>query len=326
MKYFRVLLLAAVIQLVVTGVVIAAEDYPTKPVRMIVPFGPGGSVDFVARIISPGLSKELGQQVVVDNRTGASGNIGVEVAAHAKPDGYTILIGNNNTIAINPPLFPKFPIKPVRDFIAVSEVGDLPGALVVNPSVPVRTLKEFIEYVKARPGKLNYGSSGAGATMRLAMEYFMHEAGLTIVHVPYKGGTGASTTGVVGGEVNALCANLASVLPHIKSGKLVVLAVVAPKRLAVLPDTPTMAESGFPKMTAGTWHGVYVPVGTPKPVVNRLFNAVVKTMADPEVIKRFADVGADAVVSKSPEEFTKFTQSETDFYAKIIKTIGLIGE
>lgn len=324
MKKFNVILLAAVILLVAGDVY--AQNYPSKPIHMIVPFAPGGASDFAARMISPALSKELGQQIVVENRSGASGNIAVELVARANPDGYTILLGNSGALAINPGLFPKFPIKPVRDLIAVTQVADVPGALVVHPSVPVKTLKEFIEYAKARPGKLNYGSGGTGSPMRLAMEFFMYEAGLKIVHVPYKGGTGSATIGVLGGEVNILLASLSSVLPHVKSGKLRLLGVVAPKRLAVQPDAPTMVESGFPEMTAGAWQGVYVPVGTPKPVVNKLFNAITKTMDDAEVVKRFVDAGSDVVVSKSPEEFAKFTKSETELYGKIIKAIGLVGE
>jgi tripartite-type tricarboxylate transporter receptor subunit TctC len=323
MKKVNVILLTAVILLAAGAMY--AQDYPTKPVRMIVPFVPGGSTDITARIISPTLSKELGQQIVVDNRPGASGNIGVEVVARANPDGYTIMLNNNST-AINPGLFPNFPIKPLRDLIAVTEVADVPGALVVHPSVPVKTLKEFIEYAKARPGKLNYGSAGVGSPQRLAMEVFMYEAGLKIVHIPYKGGAGAATIGVLGGEVDVVMTNFASVLPHVKSGKLKLLSVVAPKRLAVQPDAPTMVESGFPEMTAGTWQGVYVPVGTPNHVVNKLFSAITKTMADVEVVKRFADAGAAVVVSKSSEEFAKFTKSETELYAKIIKAIGLVGE
>jgi tripartite-type tricarboxylate transporter receptor subunit TctC len=303
-----------------------AQGYPTKPVRMVLPFAPGGASDVVGRAIAPKLSQELGQQVIVDNRAGASGNIGVELVARAAPDGYTILLGNSGAMAINPGLFPTFPIKPVRDFIAVTQVVDVPGALVAHPSVPVSTLKEFIEYAKARPGKLNYGSSGAGAPFRLAMEYFMREAGLTIVHVPYKGGAGAATIGVLGGEVNVVFTSLSSVITHVKAGKLKLFSVVAAKRLAVLPNTPTMAESGFPEMTAGAWQGVYVPLGTPRPMVSKLFDAVTKTMADPEIVKRLQDTGSEVIVSKSPEEFAKFMKSETDLYARVIKEIGLVGQ
>lgn len=322
MKHFLRLFVFAVLCLFVAATAYA-QGYPTKPVRMVLPFAPGGASDVVGRSMAPRLSQELGQQVIVDNRAGASGNIGVEVVARATPDGYTVLLGNSGAMAINPGLFPAFPIRPVRDFIAVTQVVDVPGALVVHPSVPVTTLKEFIEYAKARPGKLNYGSSGAGAPFRLAMEYFMREAGLKIVHVPYKGGAGAATIGVLGGEVNAVFTSLSSVITHVKSGKLKLLSVVAPHRLAVLPNTPTMVESGFPEMTAGAWQGVYVPAGTPRPVVNKLFDAVTKTMSDPEIVKRLQDTGSEIIVSKSPEEFTKFMKSETDLYAKVIKEIGL---
>lgn len=324
MKKGKIVLLVAVI-LLVAGTVYA-QDYPTKPVRMIIPFAPGGASDIVARGISPRLTKELGQQIVVDNRAGASGNIAVEIAARANPDGYTLLLGNVGAMAINPGLFPTFSIKPIKDFICVSQVVDVPGALVVHPSVPVATLKEFIEYAKARPGKLNYGSAGVGSSFRLAMEYFMQAAGLKITHVPYKGGTGAATIGILGGEVNANFSNLMSVLPHVKAGKLKILSVMAPKRLAVVPDVPTMIESGFPDMTAGAWQGVYVPVGTPRPIVNKLFDAVKKTMADAEVVKRLTDMGSEIVVSKSPEDFAAFMKTETELYAKVIKEIGLIGQ
>lgn len=300
-----------------------ADTYPSKPIRMILPFAPGGASDVVGRSIAPKLSQELGQQVIVDNRAGASGNIGVEVAARSAADGYTFLLGNSGAMAINPGLFPSFPVRPLRDLISVTQVVDVPGALVVHPSVPVTTLKEFIDYVKARPGQLNYGSSGAGAPFRLAMEYFMREAGLKIVHVPYKGGAGAATIGVLGGEVNTVFTSLSSVLAHVKAGKLKLLSVVADKRLAVLPNTPTMVESGFPAMTAGAWQGVYLPAGTPRPVVNRLFEATQKAMAHPEVVKRLQDMGVEIIVSKSPEAFAGFMKSETDLYAKVIKELGL---
>ena len=301
-------------------------SYPTRPVRMIVPFQPGGASDVVGRIIAPKLSEVLGQQVVIDNRTGASGNIGVDVAAHASPDGYTFLLGNSGTMAINPSIFPKFPVRPVRDLIAVTQVVDVPGSLVAHPSVPSNSVKEFIAYVKARPGKLNYGSSGAGSPQRLAMEYFMREAGISMVHIPYKGGAGGAAVAVLSGEVSSVMTSVSSVLPHVKAGKLKAFGVVAPKRLSVLPETPTMAESGFPKMTAGAWQGVYFPKGTPRAVTDTFFGAVHKVMADPEVVRRLTDQGADVVVSKSPEEFTRFMKSENELYEKLVKQIGIVTE
>ena len=303
-----------------------ASNYPTRPVRMIVPFQPGGASDVVGRIIAPKLGEALGQQIVIDNRTGASGNIGVEVAANASPDGYTFLLGNSGTMAINPSIFPKFPVRPVRDLIAVTQVVDVPGALVAHPSVPSNSVKEFIAYVKARPGKLNYGSSGAGSPQRLAMEYFMREAGISMVHIPYKGGAGGAALAVLAGEVSSVMTSVSSVLPHVKAGKLKAFGVVASRRLSVLPDTPTMVESGFPKMTAGAWQGVYFPKSTPRAVTDKFFVAVQKVMVDSDVIRRLTDQGADVVVSRSPEEFTRFMKSENDLYEKLVKQIGVVGE
>ncbi|HSQ05492.1 MAG TPA: tripartite tricarboxylate transporter substrate-binding protein, partial [Burkholderiales bacterium] len=240
MRTFICKLLAAVACVaVVPNAAAQTGTYPVRPVRMIVPFAPGGASDFVARIIQPKFSEALGQQVVIDNRTGASGNIGVEIAAHAPPDGYTFLLGNIGAMTINPSMFPKFPISAVRDFIPITMVVDIPGAMAIHQSVPATTVKDFIEYAKARPGQLNYGSAGAGSAQRLAMEYFMSKAGIQLVHVPYKGGAGAATTAVLAGEVSATMITVASVVPFLKGGRLKVIGVMAPKRVPVLPDTPT---------------------------------------------------------------------------------------
>src|SRR3990172_7737090 len=216
------------------------ENYPTRPIRMIVPFAPGGASDFVARIIQPKLSEELGQQVVADNRAGAAGNIGVEIAARSAPDGYTVLLGNVGTMAINPSVFPKFPIKPLRDLAGITLIVDVPGAMGVHPSVPAATVKEFIEYAKARPGQLSYGSTGASSAQRLAFEFFMSKAGIKLLHVPYKGGAGPATTAVLAGEVTATMVTTASFVPHMKTGRIKVLAVIAPPRVAAPPAPPTM--------------------------------------------------------------------------------------
>ena len=303
-----------------------AAEYPARPVRMVVPFAPGGASDLVARMISPKLSQELGQQVVVDNRGGASGNIGVEVAARATPDGYTILLGNIGTMAINPAVYPKFPIRPVRDLIGVTQVVDVPTALAAHPSVPVATVKEFIEYAKARPGKLNFGSAGAGSNGRLEMEFFMRTAGINLVHIPYKGGAGAATTALLAGEVQTAFVTLSSVITHVKAGKLKVLGVAAPKRVAAAPDTPIMAEAGFSGMTSGSWQGIYVPAGTPRAIVNRLYAVVTKVMNDPDVIKRLNDSGVEVVTSKSPDEFAGFMKAQNEHWAKLVKEVGVVGE
>jgi tripartite-type tricarboxylate transporter receptor subunit TctC len=324
MTKFKVVLLSAVI-LLAAGVA-NAQNYPTKPINMVVPFAPGGASDLVARIISPLLIKELGQQIIVDNRGGASGNIGVAYAARGAADGYTLLLGNIGTMAINPALFPKFQVNPVRDFIAITQVVDAPTALVIHPSVPAKTVKEFIEYAKARPGKLNFGTAGPGSNGRLEMEMFMDYTGIDLVHVPYKGGAGAAAIGLLSGEVQCGFQSLASVMTHVNVGKLKVLGVAAQKRVKALPDVPIMPEQGFESMKSGSWQGVYAPVGTPRPIVNRLFAVFTKVMADAEVTKRLNDNGVEVVTSKSPEEFAEFMKNENDKWAKVVKKVGVVGE
>ncbi len=302
------------------------QDYPSRPVRMIVPFVPGGSSDFVARVIQPKMTELLNQTVVIDNRAGASGNIGVEIAARSAPDGYTIFLGNVGSTAINPSIFPDFPVRPVRDLIGLTLLVDVPGAFAVHPSVPANTVKEFIDYAKARQGQLNYGSSGAGSAQRLAFEFFMSKAGIKLVHIPYKGGAGAATTAVLAGEVNATMLTVASFVQHVKTGRAKVLAVMAPKRSPAMPQVPTMAESGFPELTLGSWQAMFVPKGTPRPVVSKLYTVMIRTMDDAEVAKRMANGGADIVTSKSPEEFAVFLKNQTEFWAKIVKAVGATAE
>ncbi|MEK6592424.1 MAG: tripartite tricarboxylate transporter substrate binding protein [Pseudomonadota bacterium] len=304
----------------------SAPGYPARPVRMVVRFAPGGASDFVGRLIQPRLVQELGQQVVIDNRAGASGNIGVEVAARATPDGYTLLLGNIGTMAINPSIYPKFPIKPVRDFIGVTQVVDVPVALAAHPSVPVKTMKEFIAYAKAQSGKLNYGSAGAGSNGRLEMEQFMRLAGIDLTHIPYKGGAGAAATALVSGEVGVAFVSLASVMPHVRAGKLKILGVSAGKRVAALPDVPVMPELGYKDMQTGSWQGVYVPAGTSRAVVDRLYAAATKVMADPDVVKRINDSGAEVIVSASPAAFAVFMKEQNERFAQVVRQIGGITE
>jgi tripartite-type tricarboxylate transporter receptor subunit TctC len=311
--------------LLATGALFAAQgDYPSRPLRMIVPFQPGGASDFAGRIIQPKLSSELGQNIVVENRVGASGYVGVETAAHATADGYTFLLGNIGTMAINASVFPKFKVKPLDAFIGVSQVVDVPGMLVVHPSVPVNSVKELIAYAKARPGKLNFSASGAGSNSRLAFEFFKQKAGIDIVMVAYKGGAGGASLGVVQGEVQVTMLTTSSLLPFVRTGRLKVLAVIAPERLSAAPDAPTMKESGFPDLVVGSWQGVFVPTGTPQSVIKRLFPAVVNTMNDPEVVRRLGTASAASIVSKSPADFRKFWISEHNRWAKVVKDIGAV--
>lgn len=301
-------------------------NYPQRPVRMVVPFAPGGASDFVGRILQPKMSDELGQQLVIDNRAGAAGNIGVEVAGRANADGYTLLLGNIGTMAINPSLYLKFPIKPVNDLVAITQVVDVPGSLVVHPSLPVNNVKELIDYIKANQGKLNFGSPGTGSANQLEMEFFMRSTGTKMTHIPYKGGAGPAAIALLGNEVQLMFVTLSSSISFVKQGRLRALGVVAPKRIAAVPDVPTMVESGFPAMTVGSWQGVFAPKGTPRDIVKKLYAVVIKVMEDANVKKRLGDGGVEVVVSRSPEDFGAFVKSENGRWAKVIKEAGVVAE
>ena len=303
----------------------AAQQYPSRPLRMIVPNAPGGSSDFVARIVQPKFAEIIGQQVIVDNRGGASGNIGVEVAGRSAPDGHTLLLGNVGAMAINPHLFPKFPLDPIRDFICVSTVVDVAGALAIHPSLPVNSLKEFIDYAKARPGKLSYGSSNLGAAQSLVMEHIKNKNGLDILRIDYKGGAGPATIGLLAGEVQAAMATGASYIGHVKAGKLKMIAVVSAKRIPAAPDVPTMLELGYPELTTGSWQALYVPKGTPRPITAKLHDSLMKTLKDQSVVDRLAGGGADIITSRNPEECSAFMKTQAQFWGPVVKRVGVTG-
>ena len=300
----------------------AFAQYPNKPIKMIIPFAPGGASDFVGRIMQPKLNELLGQPIVVENRAGAAGNIGMEAAATAAPDGYTAFLGNVGSVAINPGVYPKLSIAPTKDFIAVTQVVDVPSVLIVHPSLAANTVKELVEYIKANQGKLNYASPGSGSLDRLEMELFRKMNGLDMVHVPYKGGAGPATAGLMGGETNLMFATAASAMPGIKSGRLKPLAVTSARRIESLPQVPTVAEAGFAELEAGSWQGIFVPAGTPREVVDRLFPVVTKVMKDADVIARLKNGGAEAVTSDSPAAFQKYVAAETERWAKIAREAG----
>jgi tripartite-type tricarboxylate transporter receptor subunit TctC len=285
---------------------------------------PGGSSDFTARVLQPQLAEQLGQQVVIDNRSGAAGNIGVEVAARANPDGYTLLFGNVGTIAINPGLYPSFPVQPLRDLAAIIEVADLPSVLVVNTALPAATVKELIDYAKKSPGQLNF--AGTGSSNRIDTESFIRAAGIKMVHVPYKGGAGPAIIGLLANETQVMFALLSACSNFVKQGRLKALGVTAPRRIAVLPEVPTMPEAGFPAMRSGSWQGIFAPRQIPHAVVQRLFYAASKVMAHPEVRKRLGDAGIDVIVSKSPADFTEFIRSEAGRFALVIKEAGITAD
>jgi len=313
-------LIAAVAILI--PVVVLAQGYPNRPVRMIVPFAPGGASDFVGRILQPRMSELLGQQVVVENRGGAAGNIGVEATARSAPDGYTFLLGNIGSIAINPSVFPNLSVTPTRDLIAVTQVVDVPSVLVAHPSFPPNTIKELIDFAKANPGKLNYASPGSGSQNRLEMEILRKAASLDMVHVPYKAGAGPALTGLVAGETHLMFVTASSAMGHVKAGRLKALAVSTPKRMEQFPSAATTEEQGFPELRASSWQGVFLPVGTPKDIVDRLYTVSVQTMASAEVVQRLTNGGVIITTSASPAAFADFVAAETQRWAKVVKDSG----
>ena len=300
-----------------------SQGYPNKPVKIIIPFAPGGASDFVGRILQPKLAELLGQQIIIENRPGASGNIGLEAGARSAPDGYTLYLGNVGTVAINISVFPKLPVDPRRDFIAVTQVVDVPGVLVGHPSFPPNTVKEIVAFAKANPGKVNYASPGSGSQNRLEMENLRKAAGgLDMVHIPYKGGAGPAVSALVAGETQLMFVTASSAMPMVKAGRLKVYAITAAKRSSELPNVPTMDEAGFPGFDSGSWQGVFVPTGTPKEVVDRLFVILHQAMKAPEVIDRLSKGGVDVVTSASSAGFGEFVAQEIQRWAKAVKESG----
>jgi len=299
----------------------SAQSYPDKSVRMVVPFAAGaGSNDIMARLVAQKLSDALGQQFVVDNRPGASGIIGTDIVAKAPPDGYTVLM-MSLTFTVNPSLFSKLPYDTVRDPIPVTMVASAPLMLVVHPSVPAKSVTEFIAYAKANPGKLNFGSGGPGTTPHLAGEMIKTMAGIQVTHIPYKGGAPALTD-LVAGQIQFMCENIPGTLPFAKAGKLRALAVTDLKRSPLLPELPTLDEAGLKGYQIVGWNGLFVPAGTPQPIVNRLNAEVVKALALPDVKDRLATLGADAV-GDTPQHFAVFIKAEIPKWAKVVKDAGL---
>jgi tripartite-type tricarboxylate transporter receptor subunit TctC len=294
-----------------------AQVYPSKPIRMIVAYPPGGGTDIVARMVAQKLGETLGQGVLVENRGGASGNIGTEVAARAAPDGYTVLMGNVAPNAINASLFKNLPFDPVADFAPVSLVASTPNILVVHPSTPARTVKEVIALAKSKPGALNFASAGVGSSSHLAGELFRILAGAEIVHVPYKG-AGPAMVDVLSGQVQLYFATMPAAMPHVKSGKLVPIAVTSARRSPALPDAPTIAESGVPGYEASTWYGLLAPAHTPAAAVARLHDGIVKVLADATLRDRLGEQGFEPV-GNSPEEFGAYIKSEIAKWGKVIR-------
>ncbi len=306
--------------LVAAAFAASAASYPDKPIRMLVGFAPGGGTDATARAIAQRLGPALGQQVIVDNRAGAAGNIATDIAAHSAPDGYTVLLGTIAALAINQSLYKNLPFDPLRDFEPVTLAVSSTNVLVVHPLVPVKTVKELIALAKAQPGKLSFGSSGIGGAGHLAGVLFDQLAGTQMVHVPYKGGAPAMLA-LVGGEVQLVFSTAETAVPQVKSGKIRALGVTMAKRTALLPDLPTIAEAGLSGYEANNWYGVLVPAKTPKPIVERLHREIVKILGTPEVKESLFRQGLDASPS-TPQEFSAYIRSEIAKWAKVVKASG----
>ncbi len=313
----RTRLCTACLILAVATPAIAQSDYPTRPIRMLVPFSPGGASDTAARVVSQQLAPRLGQQIVIENRPGAGGVIGAELAARATPDGYTLLMGSNTEIVINPNLYKKLPYDTQRDFTPISLVADTPLILVVHPSVPAKTVQELIALAKAKPGVLNYASSGNGSTVQLASEMFKTMAGVNIRHIPFNGSAPAVIQ-TIAGETQLVIPAMPAALQQARSGKLRALAVTTAKRVAAAPELPTVAESGVPGYEITIWNGLLAPSGTPKPVLDRLHAEVLKVLAMPEVKQSFTNIGAE-IVTSTPVQFAAFIKSDLAKYAKVVK-------
>jgi len=297
-----------------------AQPYPSKPIRIVVPFPPGGAVDFYARTVQQPLSDALGQTVVIDNRVGASGMVGADHVAKSAPDGYTLLLGNIASLAINVGIYAKMPYDPAKDFTPITHTVDVNYALVVHPSVPARSVAELVAYAKANPGKIAYGSAGSGSLPHLATELFKSSTGTELVHVPYKGG-GPMVTDLLGGTVQLVIADQANLMPHVKSGKLRALAVASPSRSANYPELPTIAEAGVTGFQAVAWNGLVGPAGLPPDVVKRLHEAFVKVMAMPDVRDKLLNGGLDPI-GDTPETFARFIPAEIAKWSKIAKDVG----
>jgi tripartite-type tricarboxylate transporter receptor subunit TctC len=294
-----------------------AQSYPNKPIRLIVPFAAGGTTDIVARAVSDGLGRELGQPVVVENRGGGGGAIGADALAKSAPDGYTLGIATVSTMATNPATNPKNPYDPLKDFAPITNLVNVPNVLTVNPKVPAKTLKEFVAMLKANPGKYSYASAGKGSISHLDGELFKDITKTDMVHIPYRG-SGPALNDTLAGQVNAQFDNLPSSMPHIQAGKLRALAVAAPKRVEGLPDVPTFAEAGMKDMNNMAWYGLVAPAGTPAAIITRVHDAAVKALQDPNVKRRLADSGA-YTDGNTPAQYAAQIKRELDLRKKIAR-------
>jgi tripartite-type tricarboxylate transporter receptor subunit TctC len=298
----------------------SAQQYPTRPIRFIVPFAPGGSTDTLARTIGVKLADAFGQQVVVDNRPGGNGDLGMLIAAQAPADGHTLVLGYIANLAIFPSLNPKMPYSPVKDYAPITRIATSPNVMTANAGVPAKNLKELVALAKAKPGAVNFASTGVASIGHLTGELLNTLAGMKMTHVPYKGG-GAAIIGLLSGEVQVMFTGFSAAMPHIKSGKIRPLAVTGAKRSSALPEIPTIAEQGFPGVEATAWYGVMAPAGTPRAVVTRLHGEIVRILKLPDVTQRLGNLGFE-IVGSTPEELAAYIRTETRKWEKVVKASG----
>ena len=313
----RTLPLAALLVLAFAAPLAAAQEYPNKPIKLITPYPPGGPTDVLARAVSQKLSEKLGQPIIIDNRPGASGMIGADLVAKSAPDGYTLL-ANASIHVINPSLYKNPPYDAIKDFAPVGQIAEVPLVLVVSPALGVKTVKELIAKAKTMP--LNFASSGNGSAPHLAGEGFKIATGADMQHIPYKG-SGPAITDLIGGQVNLMFDSLPSSMPHIKSGRIIAIAVTTKSRTSALPNVPTVAESGVPGFDVSTWYGIWAPAATPPAIVHRVSADLAAVVRTPEVRARLAELGAEPV-GNTPEEFAAYNRSELTKWAKIVKDSG----
>jgi tripartite-type tricarboxylate transporter receptor subunit TctC len=297
-----------------------AADYPDKPVRLIVPFPPGGGADNLARLIMPRVAKVLGQNIVIENKPGAGGNVGAEYVARAAPDGYTLLYGTNGTHAINASLYRELRFDPVKDFVPISRMTEIAAMLIVNPQLPVRSVAELIDYAKANPNKMNFASAGNGTTSHLAGEMFKRAAGIDIVHIPYRGGA-LAVTDLISGQVQMMIDVMPNAYPLAKDGRVRGIAVSTATRFPGAPEYPTIAESGLPGFEASAWDGIFAPAGTPAAIVAKLNGAIYQALTDPELVAALRARGAFAAPT-TPEEFARHIAASADKWGRVVRASG----
>jgi tripartite-type tricarboxylate transporter receptor subunit TctC len=317
----RTLHLALAAALAAATALAAAQNFPTKPIRFIAPFPPAGSSDLLARILSQRMAEQLGQPVIVDNRAGASGSLGTEMCAKAPADGYTLVLGSIAGFAINPHLLKHVGYDPVKDFVAVAAIGQAPQMLVVNPSLPAKTVQEFLELARKKPNALTCGSGGVGTPAHFGCELLRLRGNASLLHVPYKG-TGQSITDLLGGQIHAVFASMPVGYPHVRTGKLRALASTSPQRSSLAPELPTMLEAGVPDFVSQSWWGVFAPAGTPATIVRRLGDTVTAIIPEPQAKERFAALGVEAL-NLTPAQLGALVRSELASNGKIIREVGI---